>query len=322
MRRLPPLNSLKTFEAAARLGGVVPAANELCVSHGAVSKQLANLESWMGVALFDRSARRLGLTAAGRGLLEAVSPALDQVAEAIGRIAPLPLPEAAQLVVSAPPTLTLHWLVPRLTSFLRLHPEIGIRLNNRREQNGVWPPGVDVVIRRGANRHPQRHGLPFMQESVTPMCAPSIATRFKGVTLCERGGALSGEALSVLAGQTWLTADMRPDDWGHWQTYARASSLIPSATVSFDHTYLALEAALDGLGVAMAPRVLMEEELASGRLVAPFAHALAPSEPYVIVYEHHREGDAAIAAFSAWLLGQASMHEARVAGSEAMNEFS
>jgi len=322
MRRLPPLNSLKTFEAAARLGGVVPAADELCVSHGAVSKQLANLETWMGVALFDRRARRLVLTAAGRELLEVVSPALDQVAEAIARIAPLPRPEAVQLVVSAPPTLTLHWLVPRLTGFLRLHPDIGIRLNNRRELNGAWPSGVDMVIRRGATGHGQRQQLPFMRESITPMCSPAVAARFKEVSPLDREGGLANDALRVLAGQTWLTADMRPDDWGQWQAYVQAAAPTPVATVSFDHTYLALEAALDGVGVAMAPRYLMEDELASGRLVAPFPDALAPSEPYVIVYENHREGDRAIAAFSAWLLGQGSMHEARVAGTEAFIEFS
>ena len=126
----------------------------------------------------------------------------------------------------------------------------------------------------------------------------------------------------MLASQTWLTADMRPDDWSHWQGYAQVAAPDPVATVSFDLTYLALEAALDGLGVAMAPRYLMEDELASGRLVAPFPQALAPSEPYVIVYETHREGDRAIAAFSAWLLGQGSMHEARVAGTDALIEFS
>jgi len=322
MRRLPPLNSLKTFEAAARLGGVVPAADELCVSHGAVSKQLANLESWMGVALFDRSARRLVLTAAGRELLAAVSPALDQVAEAIGRIATVARPDAVQLVVSAPPTLTLHWLVPRLTSFLRLHPDIGIRLNNRREQNGAWPTGVDMVIRRGASRYGQRQQVPFMRESITPMCSPSIAKRLTEGSNLDHDGGLTRDALSVLASQTWLTADMRPDDWSHWQDYAQVAAPDPVATVSFDHTYLALEAALDGLGVAMAPRYLMEDELASGRLVAPFPQALAPSEPYVIVYETHREGDRAIAAFSAWLLGQGSMHEARVAGTDALIEFS
>lgn len=322
MRRLPPLNSLKTFEAAARLGGVVPAADELCVSHGAVSKQLANLESWMGVALFDRRARRLVLTAAGRDLLEAVSPALDRVAEAIARITPTPQPEAVQLVVSAPPTLTLHWLVPRLTNFLRLHPDIGIRLNNRREQNGAWPAGVDVVIRRGASPLGHRQQLPFMRESITPMCSPSIAGRFMNLAPPDRQGGLGKDALSALAAQTWLTADMRPDDWGQWQTYARAAAPAPAACVSFDHTYLALEAALDGLGVAMAPRYLMEDELASGRLVAPFPQALAPSDPYVIIYENHRDGDPAIAAFAAWLLGEGSMHEARVAGTDAFIEFS
>lgn len=324
MRRLPPLNSLKAFEAVARLGGLLSAADELCVSHGAVSKQLVNLEQWMGIALFDRSARRLVPTAAGRQLFDAIGPALDQVAEAIERIAPAQPAQALHLVVSAPPTLTLHWLVPRLTGFLRLHPDIGIRLNNRRAQGGVWPAGVDLAIRRGATGNPLLRERPFMQESITPMCTPATAAAFGDARQNGpiRAGADRHAALSILAAQTWLTADMRPGDWSRWLAHVGAPALVSAATVSFDHTYLALEAALDGLGVAMAPRFLMEDELGAGRLVAPFPECLAPSEPYVVTHEAHRDGDPAIAAFSAWLLAEGPMHEARVIGDAPFDEFS
>lgn len=297
MRRLPPLNSLKAFEAVARLGSVVRAAEELCVSHGAVSKQLLNLERWLDVPLFDRSSGRMVTTAAGRHLLEESRAALDRIAEAVADIAPGG--DERVLVVSAPPTMTLRWLVPRLTSFIRQHPGIRIQLNNRRDRETALPGGVDVAIRRGHTPHPQLSASTFMSEAITPVCAPGLLrTRPK--------------TARQLADHTWLTADMRPADWRLWLAFAGIPELQPAASLSFDHTYLALEAALDGLGIAMGPRYLIQDDIEAGRLLVMFPQLLAPSHDYVFVHDIRRAGDPAIAALQAWLQAEGQAHEALV----------
>jgi LysR family glycine cleavage system transcriptional activator len=295
MRRLPPLNSLKAFEAVARIGSVVGAAEELCVSHGAVSKQLLNLERWLRVPLFNRSSGKMAITSAGRHLLEEVGASLDRIADAVGQIAPDG--DERVLVVSAPPTMTLHWLVPRLTSFIRQHPDIRIQLNNRRDRETALPGGVDVAIRRGHTPHPLLTAVAFMNEAVTPVCSPDL--------LCKQNG-----ALEQLAHAPWLRADMRPQDWRHWLTFADVPDLQPSASLSFDHTYLALEAALDGLGVAMGPRYLVQDDIDAGKLAVIFPRLLAPSSGYFFVYETRRHGDPAIVALQTWLAAEGQAHEA------------
>ncbi|VCU69087.1 Glycine cleavage system transcriptional activator [Pigmentiphaga humi] len=296
MRRLPPLNSLKAFEAVARLGSVVRAAEELCVSHGAVSKQVLNLERWLGAALFERRGRQLEPTAAGRVLAGDLRDLFDRLAGAVERACP---ETGRKLVISAPPTMTLHWLLPRLTGFLRLHPHIEIQLNNRRDRAHALPGGVDAAIRRGRSGEPDLIETAFMKEAVTPLWA--------------RGGRARPACFEELAQQTWLTADMRPDDWQRWLAVAGAPHLQPQARLGFDHTYLAVEAALDGLGVAMGPRYLMQEELEAGRLEALFPDVLAPADDYFFVRERHRADDPALEALNAWLQSQGREHEARIA---------
>lgn len=300
MRRLPPLNSLKTFEAAARLGGVVQAAEELCVSHGAVSKQVLNLERWLGMSLFDRNAGRLSLTPTGAFLLKEIGASLDRMATAVDRV----LADSGEktLVVSAPPTLTLHWLVPRLTEFLRLHPSIRLQLNNRRDQGGGIAAGVDVAICRGRRNDPDLVQTIFMNEVVTPMASSRLA------------GLGQPGAVEDLRHHTWLMASMRPDDWRQWQAHAGVPGLRGSTTLSFDHTYLALEAAMDGLGVAMGPRYLLQDEISAGRLRLLFPDIQAPSEPYYFVHPPRHSDDAAVLAFKKWLQKVGREHQHKVAG--------
>lgn len=296
MRQLPPLNSLKAFEAVARLGTVVRAADELCVSHGAVSKQLAVLRDWVGVALFHRQAAGLRLTAAGEELLQEVQPALDRMAYGAAKIARHRT--VRPLSVSAPPTMTLHWLLPRLTGFLVQHPEVRIQLNNRRAAGDALPAGVEFMVRRGLSRAPGLFQVSFMEERVTPVAAPRL---------------LAGAGVSApadLARLPWLVADMRGGDWPAWLQFAGQPGLAAGTSLHFDHTYLALEAARDGLGVAMAPLCLLQSDMDAGELVAPFPGLVMPAAPYVLAYEERLRKDAAVAAFHAWLVAEGARHEA------------
>jgi LysR family transcriptional regulator, glycine cleavage system transcriptional activator len=295
MRHLPPLNSLKAFESVARLGSALRAADELCVSHGAISKQVAVLEKWLGLPVFERQARGMKVNRDGLELLREVQPALDRVALAVGKITADRGVE--KLVVSAPPTMTMHWLLPRLTSFMAEHPSIRIQLNNRRDRGVGLPEGVDVVIRRGESADPSLTQQRFMPEAISPVCTPAVL----------RDAHIRG--LPDLASMTWLTADMRPRDWQDWLDFAGAGPLSAQRQLSFDHSYLALEAARDGLGVAMGSLYLIQEDLASKTLVPIFPVLVMPSQPYVMAYRAGKRHEATVAAFEVWLTAAGRAHE-------------
>jgi LysR family transcriptional regulator, glycine cleavage system transcriptional activator len=295
MRRLPPLNSLKVFESVARLGSALRAADELCVSHGAVSKQIAVLETWLGVPVFERVARGMKPNRNGLALLRDVQPAFDRMALAVAAVAA----ERAvdKLAVSAPPTMTMHWLLPRLPSFMAEHPSIRIQLNNRRDRGGGLPEAVDIVIRRGDSADAALSQCRFMSEAISPVCTPAVLRRTRVTQLRD------------LASLTWLTADMRPHDWPDWLAFAGAAAFSAPRQLSFDHTYLALEAARDGLGIAMAPLYLIQEDLASQTLVPVFPARVMPSQPYVMACLASRQHEAMVAAFAAWLMAEGQAHE-------------
>lgn len=295
MRRLPPLNSLKTFEAAARLGSTVKAADELCVSHGAISKQLAVLETWLGVSLFQRTSKGLTLTKAGGELVRVVEPAFDWIAAAANRITSER--SERKLIVSAPPTVTLRWLVPRLTSFLSNNPSIRIQLNNRRSLEDGLPAGVDITIARGGLAGRDFQQTQFMAEALTPVCAPSL---FESAAFTN---------IHDLSRVTWLVADMRPADWSDWIQFAGEPTLAPKSTLSFDHTYLALEAARDGLGVAMGPVYLIQDGIAAEGLRPLFPNKVMPSDPYMLAFPKVLREDKAVMAFHDWLLAEGRAHE-------------
>lgn len=235
------------------------------------------------------------LTRNGLVLLREVQPALDRMALAVGEITA----ERAvdKLVVSAPPTMTMHWLLPRLPSFMVEHPSIRIQLNNRRDRGDGLPESVDIVIRRGDSADRSLWQRRFMSEAISPVCTLSML-RLARVRHPRD-----------LASMTWLTADMRPNDWPNWLAFADVAELSAHRQLSFDHTYLALQAARDGLGVAMGPLSLIQEDLASQALVPIFPEWVMPSQPYVMACEMSKRNEATVAAFEAWLIAAGRAHE-------------
>ncbi len=290
-RELPPLNALRAFEATARLGSLVAAAEELCVTHGAVSRQVKLLEDWAGVALFERIGRRLKLTEAGRAYQAALGGALDTVAAASGRLRAVargPLP----LTVNALPTFAMRWLLPRLARFQRLEPDIELRLITSDEPIERLAPGAfDVAIRRRLGSWPSGFvAEPFLAEQEIPVCAPALLRQ------------APIEQPRDLARQTLLHADKRPGAWTRWLAAAGAPEVEQQAARQrFDHFYLALQAAADGLGVALGPLPIVEDDLAAGRLVAPLAGPRVPSPSYCWVVSQGLGDRAPVRAFCAWL---------------------
>jgi LysR family transcriptional regulator, glycine cleavage system transcriptional activator len=290
-RSLPPLNALRAFEAAARLGSFKDAASELAVTHGAVSRHVRLLEDWLGPpALFRRLNRRVALTPTGAALLAETRPALDRLAaaaerhQARGGAAP-----PAVLHVNALATFSLRWLLPRLAGFRHRHPEIEVRLSTSIEPVDALSEPYDLIIRGGPDTFYGFTCHPFLTERRLPVCSPALLEH------------LPLDEVTDLRAHTFIHTSTLPRVWPDWLSIAGAPDLEPAASLTLDHFYLTLQAALDGLGVAMGPTALVADDLASGRLVAPFPGVTLPTRGYHAYLPDTRAGDRSATSFRQWL---------------------
>ncbi|SFJ81879.1 transcriptional regulator GcvA [Bradyrhizobium sp. Gha] len=290
-RTLPPLNAVRAFEAAARLGSFKEAASELGVTHGAISQQVRLLEDRLGApALFWRSTRQVTLTPAGAALFEEISPALDRIAFAVQRHrATHGEGPAAVLRVNALATFSMRWLLPRLSRFRDERPDIEVRLTTSNEPIDALADTFDVVIRGGPDSF---HGFTsrlFLSERRLPICSPALVTK------------LPLEEISHLTQHTLLNVTSMPRLWQDWLTKAGHPRLTAMATLTFDHFFLTIQAAIDGLGVAMGPTALISDEVAAGRLITPFPDVSLPARSYFAYLPAESESGSQTAVFCDWL---------------------
>jgi LysR family glycine cleavage system transcriptional activator len=292
-RSLPPLNALRAFEAAARLGSFKDAAAELAVTHGAISRHVGLLEDWLGPpALFRRLNRRVVLTPTGAALLAETGPALDRLSAAAerhqargGKAAP------AVLRVNALATFSLRWLLPRLAQFRDRHPEIEVRLSTSTEPVDALSDPYDLIIRGGPDTFYGFTCYPFLVERRLPVCSPAVLER------------LPLHEVADLQSHTLIHASTLPRVWPDWLAAAGTPDLQAVASLTLDHFYLTVQAALDGLGVAMGPSALVADDLAAGRLVAPFPGVTLPSRGYHVYLPDVPAGDSSAMSFCQWLQG-------------------
>ncbi|WP_454733260.1 MULTISPECIES: transcriptional regulator GcvA [Cupriavidus] len=287
-RILPPLNALRAFEAAGRLGSFKEAAAELHVTHGAVSQQVRLLEEWLGAALFARHNRRVALTPAARAYLARIGPLFEQIAQATAGYG---LPEAASrtLSVNAPATFTLRWLVPRLAKFRAGHADVDVRVETSNEPVESLTDSHDLIIRGGPDTFYGYAMRPFLCEERVPVCSPALLRR---VPLRKP---------EDMRQHTLLHTSSLPRLWPDWLAQAGIAALRPAAALTFDHFYLTLQAAIDGIGIAMGPTALVADDLAAGRLVMPFTGPRLPSRSYCTYVPDGKSGDALVVLFRAWL---------------------
>lgn len=284
---LPPLNSLRAFEAAARLNSFSMAANELNVTHGAISKQIRLLEEWLGLRLFDRTGGRVQLSDLGWRYLVQIQDGFDIITNATVQLRE---PSSQRrLTLNSTPTLAMRWLLPRLSNFQRKHPEIELRImTSDRDISRVESP-FDIAIRRGPGDWPGYISNPFLEEWELPLCNPKLL------------GKHIIRSPEDLAHHTLLMADTRPTAWQRWLTLAGVPELKPAGTQQFDHFYLALQGAIDGLGIALGPLPMMQHELEAGTLIAPLASPVVPVRGYCWIMPRSLMNDPAATAFCSWL---------------------
>ncbi len=297
-RRLPPLNALKAFEAAARHESFTKAAQELHVTQGAVSHQVKALETELGFRLFGRESQRLLITEAGRFYLEVVRDAFDRIASGTERL--LERQNAGALTVTTSPNFASKWLVHRLGRFAEAHPDIDLRVSASLHHVDFAREDIDLAIRHGDGYWPGLHVTRFCIEALFPVCSPA---------LLQGGKALRNPA--DLKNHTLLHLDAR-NDWAKWLQAAEVADTELIHGPVFNQASMAIDAAIDGQGVALARTALAAWDLLAGRLVRPFALALEVPYAYWIVCPKANAELPKIASFRAWILAEAAEDERRL----------
>ena len=292
-RRLPSLNALKAFEAAARYESFTKAAEELCVTQGAVSHQVKALEAELGFRLFQRERQRLVITEAGRSYLEVVRDAFDRLAAGTERL--LQRQKAGVLTVSTSPNFAAKWLVHRLGGFAELHPEIDLRISASMQHVDFARDDVDLAIRHGDGSWPGLHVTRLCVEVLFPVCSPQLANDPRRPLRTP----------SDLKKHTLLHLDRR-DDWDKWLQAAGIESPESTRGLVLNQASMAIDAAVDGQGVSLARTALGARDLIAGRLVRPFDLDLPVRYAYWIVCPKTTALLPKIAAFREWLLGEAA----------------
>ena len=289
-RRLPPLKTLPAFEIAAERLSFTAAASELHLTHGAVSRQIQALEAQLGVALFRRRNRRIELTEAGMTFLPGIRQALQLLETSTAEVATSPREGA--LVVSCVATFMMRWLIPRLYSFNAAHPGIEVRLSASHAPVDFARAGIDIAIRVGRAPWPRTvAATPFLPDQIGPGCAPALLDGRRSLRLSE------------LRRHRLLHAETRAQSWANWAR-AQGTTIALGNSQSFEHHYFMLEAAASGLGIGIASYPLVEQDLKSGRLVAPFGFVPSGSS-YCVLHARQAAANAKVAAFQSWIVDTA-----------------
>jgi LysR family glycine cleavage system transcriptional activator len=291
-RRLPSLNALKAFEASARHESFTKAADELCVTQGAVSHQVKALEVELGIRLFQRERQRLVITEAGRSYLEIVRDAFDRIAA--GTEGLLQRQSGGVLTVSTSPDFAAKWLVHRLGRFSEAHPEIDLRVSATLHHVDFAREDVDLAVRHGDGSWPGLDVTRLCTEQLFPVCSPKLVSGRGRIT----------KPLDVLKFPL-LHLDQRKD-WAKWLEAAGVADAEVSRGPVMNRASMVIDAAVDGQGIALARTTLAAWDLLNRRLVRPFAESLRLSKAYWILCPKATAALPKITIFRDWLLAEAA----------------
>lgn len=311
--RLPPLNSLKAFEAAARHLSVKKAALELNVTSAAVSHQIRALEDYLGVQLFRRYNRALELTDVAKAALPKLGEGFACLAQAVAFLRSDQ--GGGSLTVSAAPSFASRWLMPRLHRFIASHPEIDVRISARMRRVSVdgkgdvaeratveaWLADSDVAIFYGRGNVPGVSIERLIDLVITPICSPKLLAPDHPHPLRTPADLRHHLLLHDDTGELYDNEAF----WGLWLQAAGVTQVDPDKGPHFSHAVLAFEAAIDAVGVLASMPVLAAEDIASGKLVVPFDLSVKLPDAYFMACNVHAEARPAVSAFRAWLRAEA-----------------
>ena len=308
--RLPPLNALRAFEAAARHSSFKIAARELHVTPGAVSHQVKLLEEYLGVQLFRRLTRALELTTEAQAMLPKVREGLDALHAAVERMRSRE--EVASLTVVAPPNFAARWLMPRLSGFTGAHPKIELHLAARQSmvdvhENGAFViPEADtradspaVMVRFGGGHYPGSHVDEVFSAVYVPVCSPRL---LRGEHPLRKPDDLRYHTL--LHDDTVVEEGARPS-WNDWLQSVGVTDIDATRGPHFSDAALAMDAAIEGMGVTLAIKSLVKSEIETQRLAVPFDIAAPTGYAYYLVSPESAAENRAVSAFREWLLDEA-----------------
>ncbi|MBS7541638.1 LysR family transcriptional regulator [Ancylobacter oerskovii] len=290
-RSLPPLKAIVAFEAVARVGSVTAAADELGVTHSAVSKQLAALEAWLGAPLFESNRRHMTATPSGLRMAGAAGAALDLLASSVEAF--MPVREPRVLEVIAPATFAMRWLIPHLPAFEVEFPHVDVRVRPLHTGEEWRDIPFDVVIRRGEALQSDLRSVGLLREEIGLLVRPEVAASLGG--------------RPNLAGVPLLEAVTRPGELARWLIAADLSVDHATEALRFGHFYIALEACLAGQGAIAAPIEVVSDLLARGELVEPFRAIRIAGPEYRLGYAPAGAHAALAASFAEWAMRTATI---------------
>lgn len=306
-RHLPPLPQLRSFEAAARYLSFKKAAEDLNVTPSAVSHAVQALEDYIGVKLFHRLSRSkksdkaLVLTDAGKILFPCLMRSFDDMAEVVTSV----MAQGAGdiLTVATAPIFAKSWLMPRLHRFVKAHPDVNVRINSTLNPSGSLYDGFDVGLMYGRGGWPDLMAQKLFSETMVPVCAPS---------LIHHGHAL--DKPDDLIHHTLIHSEARLTTWAMWLENAGVRGLNPAKGLHFNRAALAIDAAINGLGVALEGKTAVQDELKAGKLIIPFEAPSLPdqSDGYYLTFPTGRAEVPKVVLFKEWVLKEAAMQYEQV----------
>jgi LysR family transcriptional regulator, glycine cleavage system transcriptional activator len=289
--RLPSLNGLRAFEAAARHLSFTLAASELNVTQTAISHQIRRLEEELGIRLFVRQNRALALTPEARDYLPGVRAAFNDLRLATDRL--LRKDDDKVLTVSTLASLAAKWLLPRLTDFQEHHPGIDVRITTSTSLVDFQRDNVDAAIRYGRGQWPGLRADWLMADELFPVCSPSLL----------HGGKPLRSPEDLKSHMLLHTSNANSDDWRLWLTAAGLpADIARQPGITFDMIFMTIQAAIDGIGVAMGRTSYVRDDIAKGRLVVPFKIALPADAGFYLVAPEGRREAPKLAAFREWMI--------------------
>jgi LysR family glycine cleavage system transcriptional activator len=294
MTRLPPLNQLKDFEAAGRLLSITRAAEELHVTPAAISRQVRGLENFLGKQLFIRDYRAVVLTPEGARYLAEISEGLDLIRKATAKLTRTS--DRRVLKIRAYTTISVKWLIPRLSSFHANNPHIDVRLTTSLAPVDFAREDIDAAIRLGLDNSPGLAADMLVPNELVPVCSNAFLNENPQMADARNLG--TAPLLHSLA---------RPDDWAKWLRGAKLSNIDGYRGQMYESSVMSYQAAIEGHGVAIAQRILVSDDLAAGRLVMPYQFVLDEGPfTYYLIYPKNKPQSPEFETFRKWIISLAA----------------